>query len=829
MLELLEPRLLLSATLVGVPDWSFQGPAPIISDANEINVIAAPGNAAGGAIQDVVIRPIPSTTLFQIYAATVNGGVWRSDNADPANPGDITWTPLTDQQRSLAMGSIAVSSLDAAGNTLFASTGSFSNLGTAGGPAVGILRTTDGGVTWKTFVLTPAAGEPKAQTILPTGIDLDAGAGVQEMILVGTLGGGMFRSDDNGETYTPISGLNGLPNGNVTQLVADPNNANQFYAAVAGQGVFQGLFNGTIINWTAVDTAGLTNAGTSGDIQLAVHDDGANTVLFALVIGSAPGNQGAFRSVNGGNWTALAQPPAIFANPNDGSFFPGPGQSGFFITADPTDPQVAYIDGYSSGDHVFRYDPSGAGSWEVIMAGGGGPTRPHPDGRGLFFLDNTTLVEVNDGGIYFLPNPITATAATANWQSFNGNTSNETGLGAVEMHNIAWDSLSDVILAGSQDNGTEVQEEPGDRVWTVIHGGDGGDVLVDNFTLAGANQSIRYFSSQNLGNFSRQVFDNNNNPVGVKVGLNTGGLAGFVPQFINPIEINAIAPPAGQSTRVVIGGGTDNTLMVPITVGAVYKSTDAGTAAVPTWTQVTLDPTATGGVTAFAYGGRLNGVDNPDVLYIGMNGDVFVRTTAGGTANATATPFPGASVQDITLDPNDWRHAFVASSGGVWETTDAGANWVNRSGNIASVTSNIQTIEFAENGTTDAVLVGGLGGVFRMLTNNPGVWSEFGAGLPNTVAFDLEYNVTDDILVVGAFGRGAWTIEDASDFLTVNGALQIFGDEDFFGQDDTIRLVIDEANPSLLDVFINGELSQFQLSVIHSCRSTCSAWAATTR
>src|SRR6185503_15649520 len=232
-----------------------------------------------------------------------------------------TWTPLTDQQRSLAMGSIAVSSLDATGNTLFASTGSFSNLGTAGGPAVGILRTTDGGVTWNTFALNPGGSEPKAKTVLPTGIDLDAGAGVQEMILVGTLGNGLFRSDDNGQTYTAISGLNGLPNGSVTQLVADPNNVNQFYAAVAGQGVFQGLFNGTTINWTAVDTAGLTNAATSGDIQIAVHDDGANTVLFALVIGSAPGNQGAFRSVNGGNWTALAQPPAIFANPNDGSFF----------------------------------------------------------------------------------------------------------------------------------------------------------------------------------------------------------------------------------------------------------------------------------------------------------------------------------------------------------------------------------------------------------------------------------------------------------------------------------------------------------------------------
>ena len=66
------------------------------------------------------------------------------------------------------------------------------------------------------------------------------------------------------------------------------------------------------------------------------------------------------------------------------------------------------------------------------------------------------------------------------------------------------------------------------------------------------------------------------------------------------------------------------------------------------------------------------------------------------------------------------------------------------------------------------------GRVFRMLTNNPGVWSEFGAGLPNTVV-DVEYNLADDVLVAGTFGHGAWTIEDASDFLTVNGALQIFG------------------------------------------------------
>src|SRR5262249_37184422 len=221
----------------------------------------------------------------------------------------------------------------------------------------------------------------------------------------------------------------------------------------------------------------------------------------------------------------------------------------------------------------------------------------------------------------------------------------------------------------------------------------------------------------------------------------------------------------------------------------------------------------------------LNGVDNPDVLYVGdNNGNVFVRTTAGGTLTATATPFPGGFVQDITLDPNDWRHAFVADSSGVWETTNNGATWVPLTGNLASFTKNIKTIEFAEQGNVDAILVGGLGGVFRMITNNPGVWSEYGQGMPNAVVYDLDF-VADDpdnnaangtgVLVAGTFGRGAWEIQNASSTLTVPGVLQVVGDEDFFGEADTIRLVRETANPSLLDVFVNGVMEgPFQLSTL---------------
>jgi len=819
LLEPLESRLLLSVDLVGAPSWVPEGPAPIINAGSSV----APNHPATGAVESAAVNP---NNPRQIYVGSVNGGVWRTDNADPNNTGAITWTPLTDPQQSLAMGSIAYSPLDLSGNTLFVGTGSFSNLAQAGGPAIGVLRTTDGGAAWQTFPLNPAGNEPQVKTVLPTRVNLSPGPGVQEMVLVGTLGGGLFRSDDTGQTYTPISGINNLPNGSVTQLIADPNNVNQFYAAVAQQGVFQGVFNPVtkVINWTAVNTAGLTNAATSNDIQIAANSDGVNTTIFALVVGSAPGNQGAFRSVNGGNWTALAQPPGIFANPNvPNQFFPGPGQSGFFIATDPTNSQVAYITGYSSGTHVFRYDPSGAGSWVAIM----GATSPHADGRSLIFLNNTTLIETDDGGIYSLSNPITATAATANWQSLIGETVTGHALGDVETHDIAWDSNSSVIVGGAQDNGTSVQQTTGNSVWTALRDDDGGDVLVDNFTLAGSNQSIRYFSSQNFGGFSRQTFDTNNNPVGGSVGLiPAAGLTGFVGQFVTPTAINAIAPTAaqiaaGQSTRIVIGGGTTAPgVKPPITAGAVYESNNAGVAAnaaAVTWAPVPTGAGFTGAVTALAYGGRRNGVDNPDALYVGANGLVFVRAMAGGTLTATATPFPGGNVRGITLDPTDWQHAFVASSSGVWETTDMGATWTNRTGNLTSLTSNLQTIEFAGQGAVAAILVGGQGGVFRMITNNPGLWGEFGAGLPNTVTYDLDYNAASNILVAGTLGRGAWTVNNANKFLTtpgLAGVLQINGDTDFVGEDDTIKLVVEPTNNSLLDVFLNNVESQFKLSTI---------------
>ncbi|NQT87700.1 hypothetical protein HQ560_13100 [bacterium] len=623
-------------------------------------------------------------------------------------------------------------------------------------------------------------------------IDLDGGPGVQQVVLAGAIqgSGGLYRSNDSGETYALISGASGLPTGSISDMIVDPNNSQRIYVAVSNAGVYRGDFApGGALSWTTVNT-GMAGLATAGNIQLAAHDAGASTVLFSLVSGPS---RGAFRSTtDGDSWTTLATPPSMFDR--DVIW-----RAANTMEADPTDDSVAYITTYSGGENIFRYNDAGAGSWDPIVGSGAKDgTLPHADGRDLAFLGANVLLDANDGGFYFIKNPLDA--ANNRWQSFIG--LNGDGLGDVEVHNVAWDSRFNVAVIGAQDNGTSVQMAPGDTVYDHFYDGDGGDVAVDTVTLGGAGKSIRYASVQYLDNFNRHVFDSATNITETVALIPAGGLPGFVGQFINPFEISALDPLAGESKRIVIGGEG--------APGAVYEATNAGTAAnaaAVDWAQV---PTGAGfgDVTTMAYGGRLNGADNHDVLYVGSGSRVFLRSTAGGTLNPVATPPGGGTVMDIVLDPQDWQHAFVVSSNRVFESIDAGAVWTEVTGNLAD--PQLRSLEFIPD-DGGVLLAGGNLGVHRMRVASPGAWTEFGAELPNAVVWDMDYDPIDDILVAGTFGRGVWTVSNASVFAASAATLRVNGT----AGGDAILLIRNAANPAYVDVFLDRFLDgSFELATL---------------
>src|SRR5688500_13513433 len=149
----------------------------------------------------------------------------------------------------------------------------------------------------------------------------------------------------------------------------------------------------------------------------------------------------------------------------------------------------------------------------------------------------------------------------------------------------------------------------------------------------------------------------------------------------------------------------------------------APNAAGATWQAVTLGAgfAAVNG-SAIAYGGRSGGVDNAEVIVAGSGNRVFVRSTAGGTLAATAAPFPGRTVVDVVLDPNNSQRFFVTEGTRGFDPTDAGAtaaNWTDLTLTRPTGNTRLQSIEFAPTPDGGVVLVGGNLGVSRLPRNNP--------------------------------------------------------------------------------------------------------------
>src|SRR5690348_1193597 len=156
-------RMRLSAALLALPVLIFafpiaaqqppfvqtfhsEGPAPTLGSAGDVGSrdVAPDNGTTSGAIQAVLPDPTNANTIF---IGAVNGGVWVTHNAGSS------WTPLTDNQASLSIASLAYDSSNS--RVIYAGIGITSNgsdgvptLANRGGERTGILESTDGGATW---------------------------------------------------------------------------------------------------------------------------------------------------------------------------------------------------------------------------------------------------------------------------------------------------------------------------------------------------------------------------------------------------------------------------------------------------------------------------------------------------------------------------------------------------------------------------------------------------------------------------------------------------------------------------------------------------------
>ena len=720
----------------GISAWVEQGPGPILKGQTE----GLPNNPVSGAA--MAIAP-DLTHPGIVYVGTVNGGIWRTLNANATNP---SWVQLTDLKLpALSISSLAISPMNP--GVLFAGTGSTSSDAFDGSPGFGVARTTDGGTSWTVLAKSTFSGR-RINSVVPTAIS--SGGVNGQVVLVSTLfdKGGVYRSTNGGNAFTRVSGGSGLPDGGVSSLVSDPTNHLRFYAGVpqafgggSAAGVYRSLDGGQ--TWSAVNV-GLSSIATSSRILLSVS---RNTgVVYAMVINSSGVASGVFRSANGGgSWTSMGMPsPSIF-----------PGKQGSIhgaILADPNNRNVVYVAGdrqelpsangcSNFSGNVFRGDASLSFPWQNVVCNGAQNTSPHADSRAMAFDAFGNVIQANDGGLYVLSNP---NSSGRIWKTLNGN------IRPTEFHSVAYDALSHTVIGGAQDTGTPMQNTRNSFTWTEFLQGDGGVVAIDR-GASHPGASIRYTSFNSLGNFNRSTWNANNTLISgpTIVGLNivSGSGAGKTIfqadpniQFYTPYVLNAVDP-----TRMLIG------------TASIYESANMG------------DSLTNLGflghfVSSLAYGGRRNGQTNIGVFYVGVSGIAGPYIYHRPTSTSAMTPlntYPGSGVRSLAMNRQDYRQIYVVDDQSrVWVSVNEGATWTNITFNLHSGLSDVRTVEVisASSGRLPALpvlVVGGLGGVFRLQGAN---WVQMSTQLAHGLVTDLHYDATDDVLLAGLLGRGAWTL-----------------------------------------------------------------------
>jgi len=750
--------------------WINLGTGGIVD--GQVEGMESQGNPVSGAVRTIAPHP---TNPDVLWIGAVNGGLWRTSNATASFP---VWTPLGDRLSSTSIGALAIDVADPLANTLVAGFGRASSLGRTGGFRDGVVRSVDGGATWTAIGGSTLAGANVSGLVANGGTILAAVNTADTFSFDVT---GVYRSTDGGATFAhlPSTG-SGLPQGVSYDIRMNPLDPSDVVTSIAlgpgANGIWRSHDGGGTwgkISDAAVDAAfGASTSnvklsfGSAGQVYAGVVNSGRVDGLFRLGAGDT-------------SWQALDLPETnepggnVGLNPRGGKgpatgtpaeIAGGQGWIHFSLVADPADANIVYVGGdrqpgpgeggiedwpnslgaenYSG--RLFRIDASAAAGAQASplthRGGSSGNTStlsnssPHADSRVLAFDAAGRLLEGDDGGIYLRTMPRTDNAG--DWSSLNGS------LVATEYHSVAWDHVAGVFIGGTQDVGTPEHLAAGSTVLRTVTQGDGGKVAVQDL---GDGTSLRYSSYYSLYGLQVRHVDAANVVLESQY-VATDGIPDEERQFYTPI---AVDPRNGQ----LFAGGETN----------VWVSSDYG----DTFTAIADSSDAPVAVIAAGDAG------SPGSLWVGRGDHLRYDTTLSGClefrgsaldALRVVDGYGGTQVVDLAVDPADQRRLAATDITSVRFTDDGGATFADITGDLFALGGrDVWSLELLHQDGVDVVFAGlRSGGVwFTRSTSGLGRWFALGdiAGAP---VRDLDYDVTDDILLAGLQGRGAWTFANVS-------------------------------------------------------------------
>ncbi|MDO8550133.1 MAG: T9SS type A sorting domain-containing protein [Ignavibacteria bacterium] len=642
-----------------------------------------------------------------IYAGSASGGLWRSYTG---GFGAEAWEYISTGYPVLGVSSIAISPDDS--NTIFIATGEIYNYDAAGTGAafrntrgtygIGILKTTDGGLSW-TKSLDWSYNQQRGVWVVRIN-PLNPNT-----IWAGTTIG-TFKSNDAGETWQQVHNVV-----MVMDLVINAADTNIVLIGCGnfestGYGIYRTSDNGS--SWTKITSSLPSNF--MGKIMLGAYEQNPNIVYASIGNG--------FSGSDGASWLCKSTDAGeTFTVVSTQDYSQHQGWFSHDVAINPNNSSIviaAGIEAWKStngGPNLVRKSNGGVILGKPPIGGPDGPPDyVHSDIHEVRFRpDDPDIVYYGtDGGVFV------SLDGGETFQSVNG------GYQSVQFYNGFSSSFQDSLfsLGGLQDNSTIIYD--GSLAWTRRIGGDGSWTGVNS-----ENDNIVYGSWQFL---SMTKSTNRGISFSSIAPPNQGNTAFIAPYVLSVIDPNILY--AGRSR--------------------VYKSTNGGSGWTATNNNNPLDENPCIAL-AISY-------QNSDVVYAStapliIRGNIFV-TSNGGTSWTNITGnLPDRFPIDLAVDPNDDNIVYVTFSGfdasHFFKSTNSGDEWIDISTGLPDVPTSAVIVDPDYPGH---IYIGNDLGVYAS-TDGGNSWIDFNDGLPDAViVMDLNIVYPNRKLRVATHGNGAY-------------------------------------------------------------------------
>lgn len=599
----------------------------------------SPVNGDAGRLQCIRFHPAGTNT---IYVGASAGGLWVSTN------GGSTWSTTTDQLATLGVADVAIDPVNPL--NIYIATGDNDAGDTY---AVGVLKSTDGGLTWNTTGLNWATSlQRRIGRLLINPQNPNK--------LIAATSAGVYRSFNGGATWSLSLG------GSFKDAEYKPGDTTVIYVG-GGSNLYKSINGG--VSFTGVSYSPAVTVNRS---SIAVTPANPNVVYILASNGADDSFGGVYRSTNSATtFSTMSTSPNIFDWSTNGSGSGGQGWYDIAIGASPTNSNEIVVGGVNSWRST-----NGGSTWilNTHWYGGGGKPYVHADLHDVQYVSGTSWYLGTDGGIARTTNGGTS------WTTINGamNIAQQYRLG-----NSA--SSASYIVTGHQDNGTNLLNG---TAWSEIYGGDGADCFVDwsnNNTIIGSYVNGDFQRSTNAGA----------SWTAIQSGL-TGTGAWVAPIVQNPPGTNAnifycgyqevfkstnkgtswtqLAPlgSSGDVLHITIAPSNTNVIYAS-RAASIYQTTNGGTS----WNSITGTlPVGSAQISGIAVDNT-----NPNNVYVSLSGwlsgnKVFYSNNGGISWTNYSTGLPNIPCNCIVFKNNSAGAVYVGTDVGVYYRELSMSSWM---------------------------------------------------------------------------------------------------------------------------------------------------------